>query len=155
MTIEELIAQMAIGDLIATAALVAAVLASIVALFTSWRDRANARNIAAEDRRSALEQAKLMFDLEALLRLLENRNRGGSTDKEERSRLGSEALSLVGLLGPEQVPTQWARQVERDDDGLRAKATEPKFPEFKKDAIEVQLAVNAATRRIRELIERD
>ncbi len=99
MTIDDLIARMAIGDFISAVAVVVAVGASLVALFVSWRERVNARKIAAEDRRVALEQAKLMFDLEQLLRLLENGNRGGSTDALERARLGAEALSLIGLLG--------------------------------------------------------
>lgn len=76
---------------IQAAAVLVAVAASIVALFVSWRDRVSTRTIAAEDRRTALERAKLMFDLETLLRLLENRNRGGSTDTQESRCMGAEA----------------------------------------------------------------
>ena len=92
-----------------------------MALFVSWRERVNARSIAAEDRRAALEQAKLMFDLDALLRLLENQNRGGSTDYLERKQLGGEAMALVGLIGPERLPRLWKRRIGHDNDGLRAK----------------------------------
>ncbi|PWC03076.1 hypothetical protein [Agromyces badenianii] len=134
-------------------AVVVAVAASLVALYTSWRDRANARRIAAEDRRASLEQAKLMFDLEALLRLLENLNRGGSTDTQESRRMGSEALSLIGLLGPDLLPTQWQRRVGRDDEGFQTLLKDPGFPEFKKDAIEVQIAVNRVTRRVQALLD--
>lgn len=135
-------------------AVVVAVGASIVALVVSWRDRVNARNIAAKDRRAALAQAKLMFDLEALLRLLENQNRGGSTDRLETQRLGAEALSLIGLLGRDRLPRLWDRRVERDDDGLRELFEDEHFPEFKKDAVEVQLAVNEVVREIREIVNR-
>lgn len=151
MTIEDLLARLAIGDVIQTVAVIVALGAAIVALVLSAKDRATAREIAANER----EQAKLLFEMEQLLRLLENRNRGGSSDKQEASRLGSEALTLVGMLGPDLLPVQWARQVEKDDEGLRAVAAEPDFPEYKKDAIEVQLAVNTTMRRLRELIARD
>lgn len=95
-----------------------------------------------------------MFDLEQLLRLLENGNRGGSTDPLERDRLGAEALSLIGLLGPELLPTQWARRVEHDEEGMRKVMEDPQMPEFKKDAIETYLAVDATVRRIREIVNR-
>lgn len=42
---------------------------------------------------------------------------------------GRGSLSLVGLIGPELLPQQWARPVERDDDGLREMLTEDDFPE--------------------------
>ena len=156
MTVEDLLARMAIGDYIQTAAVVVAVGASIVALIISWRDRLNARRIAAQDRRAALEQAKLMFDLEALLRLLDNQNRGGSTDDLERKRLGAEALAIVGLIGPERLPRLWERRIGHDNDGLRAKLNddEKTTPEFRKWAIEVQLALNAVVEEIRESVNR-
>lgn len=140
---------------IQAAAVVVAVAASLVALFVSWRDRVNARRIAADDRRASLEQAKLMFDLEALLRLLKNRNRGGSTDDLERKRMGAETLTLVGMLGPELLPRQWAAQVDADDDKLRSLFDQADFPDYKKNAAETQLAVNTTLRRIHELITRD
>lgn len=155
MTIDDLIARMAVGDFIQVVAVLVAIGASIIALVLSWRDRVSARKIAAEDRRVALEQAKLMFDLEQLLRLLENGNRGGSTDALERSRLGAEALSLIGLLGPELLPRQWARRIEHEDKELREKLTdESESPEFIKDTIETQLAVNTTVDRIRKIIDR-
>lgn len=136
-------------------AVVVAVGASMVALFVSWRDRLNARRIAAEDRRAALAQSKLMFDLEALFRLLENQNRGGSTDDLERSRLGAEAMALVGLIGPERLPALWQRQITLDDEGLRGKlARDSDTPEFIKDSIEVQLALNEVVREIRDVVNR-
>jgi len=166
MTVEDLLAQMRVGDVIQTIAVVIALAAAVIALIVSWRDRVNARAIAAkdrenalaiatEDRRTALEQAKLMFDLESLLRLLENLNRGGSTDQAEARRMGSEAMTLIGLLGRDLLPTQWARVVERDDDGLREYLDDEEFPQYKKDAIETQLAVNVTTKRIGKLLARD
>lgn len=156
MTIDDLLARMAVGDYIQTAAVVVAVGASVVALIVSWRDRVNARKIAAEDRRAALAQAKLMFDLEALLRLLENQNRGGSTDDLERKRLGAEAMAIVGLIGPERLPRLWERRIGHDDEGLRAKLDddEKMTPEFLKWAIEVQLALNEVVEEIRKSVNR-
>lgn len=137
-------------------AVVVAIGASIVALIVSWRDRVNARKIATDDRRAALAQAKLMFDLEALLRLLENQNRGGSTDDLEQKRLGAEAMALVGLIGQERLPRLWQRRIGEDDDGLRAKLTddEKTTPEFLKWAIEVQLALNEVVEEIRQSVNR-
>ncbi len=116
----------------------------------------NARKIATDDRRAALAQAKLMFDLEALLRLLENQNRGGSTDDLEQKRLGAEAMALVGLIGQERLPRLWQRRIGEDDDGLRAKLTddEKTTPEFLKWAIEVQLALNEVVEEIRQSVNR-
>lgn len=140
---------------IQASAIVVAIGASIVALVISWRDRVNARLIASEDRRAALEQAKLMFDLEALLRLLENQNRGGSTDDLERARLGAEAMALVGLIGPNRLPTLWKRRIGHDDDGLRAKLTEEsETPDFLKHTIETQLALNEVVREIYTAVNR-
>lgn len=114
----------------------------------------NARKIAAEDRRASLEQAKLILDLELLARLLENFNRGGSTDREETSRMGAEALTLIGMLGSEHLPELWAQRVDHEGARLVDLVNDPEFPEWKREAIQVQLAVNAASKRVRELIER-
>jgi hypothetical protein len=139
---------------IQVAAVLAAVGAAIIALVVSAKDRANARIIAQEDRQVSLQQSKLLVDLENLTRLLENRNRGGSLDKQERDRLGAEALTLVGLIGRERLPQQWGRTVELDDAGLRGLMSDADTPEFMKDAIEAQLAVNAITAEIRLLLQR-
>lgn len=137
-------------------AVVVAVGASIVALIVSWRDRVNSRQIAAEDRRAALAQAKLMFDLEALLRLLENQNHGGSTDDQERKRLGAEAMALVGLIGPDRLPILWKRRIGHDDDELREKLAEGSdSPDFIKWAVEVQLALNKVVVEINDIVNRD
>ncbi|GMA26797.1 hypothetical protein [Arenivirga flava] len=139
---------------IQTAAVVVAVGASVVALIVSWRDRVNSRRIAAEDRRASIEQAKLMLDLEMMIRLLQNRNRGGSSDPQERKVMGAEALTLVGLLGRDLVPEQWDRQVGHDEEGFQKFLEDPDWPEWKKDAIEVQIAMDRTVARIRALSER-
>lgn len=136
------------------AAVVVAIGASMVALTVSWRERVNARRIAALDRRSSLSQAKLVFDLEVLVRLLENLNRGGSTDPAETRRMGAEALTLVGMIGPDLLPTLWERRVG-EDEKLRAHLVDPEFPQYKRDAIEVQLAVNDVLTEIRRLSDRE
>jgi hypothetical protein len=126
---------------IQVAAVLAAVGASIVAL-----------KIASRASREALLQSKLMFELEALVRLLENNSRGGSTDALERAKLGAEGLALVGTLGPELLPTQWARKVNMDDAGLREHIADPTWPDWKKDQFETQLAVNDVSAKIRNII---
>src|SRR5450756_483483 len=93
---------------IQTLVAVAAVAAAIVALVVSAKDRENARQIAAEDRRAALEHAKLMFDLDVLLRLSENFERAGHVDKEVAKDMGAEARALLNVLGPERLPQAWA-----------------------------------------------
>lgn len=148
MTTEEL--NLWIQSLVA----VAAIGAAIIALVVSSRDRKNARDIAAEDRRTSLAHAKLMFDLETLARLLENLNRGGSTNPEETQRLGAEALTLIGLLGPDLVPVQWTKRVGSDEK-LRSLVVDDAHPEWKRNAIEVQLAVNQVTARIKAELGKD
>lgn len=142
---------MTTSDVIQLAALLAAVAASIIALVVSALDRRNARRIADADRASALRHAHLMFELEALTRLSQNLNRGGSTDDLERAQMGAEALTLVGVAGPKRVPRLWERKVG-DDDRLLAAQERPDMPDYKKDALEVQLAVNAVLREIRREI---
>lgn len=155
---------MTLSDIIQLLAVLAAVGASIVALVVSGKDRANAQKIAEadraaaaevamQDRREALRQAHLMFELQTLTRLLENLNRGGSTVPEEVKRLGAEALTLIGALGPERLPTLWEERVG-DDGRLRTAYEDPEMPQFKKDALESQLAVNAVLREIREALQR-
>lgn len=142
--------QEQLSNWIQVAAVLAAVGASIVALVVSALDRRNARTIADADRAASLHHARLLFELEMATRLLENNNRGGSTDDVERAQLGAEALTMVGILGRGRVPRQWDRRVARDDEGLSDLLADPDLPDFKKDAVESQLAVNAILRAIDE-----
>lgn len=142
---------MGASDLIQGAAVLAAVFAAIVALVISALDRRNARRIADADRASSLRHGHLMFELQALTRLSENLNRGGSTDRQEVARMGAEALTLVGVLSPERVPELWERKVG-DDDRLRAAFADPDMPDYKKEAIEAQLGISAVLRDIRNEI---
>lgn len=130
------------------AAVLAAVGASIIALWIAAADRRNARRIAAEDRRLAT----LRVDLDLLMRLLENYNKGGSTDRAEASRMGTEALTLVGVLGPERVPHAWGEKVVSAD-RLRELLQDPEMPYWKKDAIRVQLSVIDVTAEIRKIVD--
>jgi hypothetical protein len=138
-----------LSDIIQTAAVLAAVAAAIIALYISAKDRQNSRDIAAEDRREALRQAHLMFELDALSRLSENMNRGGSSDPKEASRMGAEALTLTGLVAPERIPELWSEKIG-DDEKLRAFEADPNMPKFKRDALEVQLAISAVLSEIRD-----
>ena len=152
---------------------VAAVGAALVALWLGARDRKHSAAIAETDRehaqvlaeraqrhaeeladhqaRSALEHQKLMFDLGIAVRLLENIIRGGSTDELERKRMGAEALALIGLLGPERLPQQWARR-QLDDEKLKSIAADESKETFIRDQAETQLMANGLIRGIADKI---
>ncbi|AZZ55915.1 hypothetical protein [Rathayibacter iranicus] len=134
------------SNAIQVTAVLAAVVASIIALVVSALDRRNARSIADADRAAAARQARLQVELTAATRLLENQVRGGSTDPHERKRMGAEALTLIGLLGKERLPELWADHVKRDDEGLRKLKEDPGTEMWQTYAIEVQLAMNAILR---------
>ncbi len=80
---------------IQVAAVLIGIGAAFVALVIGALDRRHAREVAARDRRFQ----RLMTEHEFLGRLLENYGRGGSSDPAESKRMGSEALSLIGLIG--------------------------------------------------------
>lgn len=56
--------------------------------------------------------------------------------------MGAEALTLVGVLNPDRVPELWERRVGNDD-RLRAAFNNSKMPDYKKEALETQLAISA------------
>lgn len=63
--------------------------------------------------------------------------------------MGAEALTLIGVLSPERLPELWKRKVGSDD-RLRAAYADPEMPDYKKEALETQLAISAVLREIRE-----
>ncbi|SDZ26556.1 hypothetical protein [Herbiconiux ginsengi] len=134
----------AIGAVVA--AVLAAVTASVVAVVLGALDRRNAQRISVRDH----EFQRLFREQELLQRLLENYNRGGSTDSAEASRMGSEALTLIGAIGPQRLPELWANHVDSDA-ALHALLDDPEMPDYKKEAIKVQLALNANHRDLRGL----
>ncbi|RAX48946.1 hypothetical protein DQ353_12565 [Arthrobacter sp. AQ5-05] len=138
---------------IQAAAVVVAVGASIVALTVSALDRRNARAIAARDREVAVRQAKLMFEMEALLRLAQIRRRGGHVDKDISKDMGAEAGALVGALGADRIPRNWAGAVDRDEAGLLEFISDESKEGWQRDSVEVQVALNAVTAELRDLME--
>lgn len=96
-------------------AVVVAIGASVVARIISALDRKNSRQIATEDRRTALEHGQLLFEQQALLRLLQNLKRGGHTDSAISKDMGAEAGAIIGALGPERLPMNWDKQVAKTD----------------------------------------
>jgi hypothetical protein len=86
---------------------------------------------------------------------LQNARRGGSTDALERSQLGAEAAALIGFLGPEKLPLNWASRIgEMTDEEMHAFVDDPSKQEFQRKAMEVQLALNVTTEEIRSLLEK-
>lgn len=137
---------------IQAAAVVAAVGAAIVALIVSALDRRNARAIAAKDRAVNIKQAKLMFELEALLKLGQNLRRGGHIDKVISKDMAAEAGALIGAIGEKRLPRNWDKGVQKDDNGLIEYMNDESTPEWKRDSVEVQLALNAVSEELGRLI---
>ena len=136
------------------AAVVAAVAAAIVALVISALDRRNARGIAAEDRRAALEHSQLMFEQTALLRLLQNLRRGGHTDSAISKDMGAEAGAIIGAIGPERLPRNWEARIAKTDAELRDFIEDEKEPEWLRRSVEAQVALNEVSQEIRERLGR-
>lgn len=82
--------------------MLAAVSTSLIALWTSARDRLNAQDIAAKDRRVSV----LVRELECAVRLADVTAFGGSTDSDQVKRVGAWRLALILVLS-ERVPAQW------------------------------------------------
>ena len=112
-------------------------------------DRRAARALAEDERRAALRQAHLLVELEALLRLAENQRRGGSSDAEESSRLGSEAATLTGLIGPERLPHLSAQLNPESDAELRDYMQASDTPEWQRRAVEAHLALRRTVEELR------
>lgn len=128
-------------------AVLAAVTASVVALILGWLDTRTALAISVRDH----EFQRLFREQELLRRLLENYNRGGFADPNEASRMGTEALTLIGAIGPGRLPELWESHVSSDD-SLRAHIDDPECPAYKKKAIKIQLALNASRRALDALV---
>jgi|GEM_PF-1800035 len=142
------------------AAVLAALIAAVAAVWVGARDRRNAQRIADEDRRhaqriaeddrrAALRQSRLMFELDAALRLAANQRRGGSDDKNERARMGTEAAVLTGFLGPELLPHLTSELNPETDEELRRYMADPKTEEWKRRATEAHLAMLRVVRDLR------
>jgi hypothetical protein len=131
------------------AAVVAAVLAAIVALIVSALDRRNSRRIADDDRRAALKQAHMMFELQALLKLAQNKNRGGHTDSNIAKDMGAEWAGLVGALGPDRVPRNWAKLVDSTPEEIEAMLADDNTAVEHKESVEAHLALAAVAEQIR------
>lgn len=145
-------AEMEIASIVVqTLASIAALLAAGAALWVSRKERENTRKIAAADRADAARRDKLMFELAQLLRLLENLARGGSSDPAETKRMGSEAIAIIGTLGPDRLPTLWKKRIIGEDH-LRDHLEDPEYPEWKRDTFEVQFAVNEIAEEIAALV---
>lgn len=136
------------------AAVVAAVVAAIIALVISALDRRNARQIAAADRRIALEHDQLLFEQSELLRLLQNLRRGGHTDGDKAKDMGAEAGAIVGALGPGRLPRNWATLIAKTDDELRDFLDDASQPEWLRRSEEAQVALNEVTKEIRDRLIR-
>lgn len=128
--------SMMIGDWIQVLAVLTAVGASLVALRIATTDRRVQQEIAREDR----EQARLMLELEYALRLSENLNHGGSTDRDETRRLGAEAMALAAALGERWVPRYYAhlmdgRSVDQLADAIDAREDDmPEWVQWRNEA---------------------
>lgn len=137
---------------IQTLVAVAAVGVAIIALIVSAKDRENAREIAAKDRRANLEQARLMFDLDALARLSRNLERAGHVDQQVAKDMGAEAAALLNVLGPDRLPRTWADKRKGTLTEAATAMDDPDLPDWKRDAIEVALELRRVGERIDALV---
>lgn len=137
---------------IQAAAVVVAVGASIVALVISDLDRRNARRIAAKDRAVSVRQAKLMFELEVLTRLSQNLRRGGHTDSDIRQDMGAEAGALIGAIGAERLPRNWAKRIAKSHSGLREFIEDENNLEWIRNSVEAQVALSEVSEELGRLI---
>lgn len=152
MTIDEASLWIQAGTVLAaTAAVAVAIFATlataVVAIVLGAMDRRNTAMIAA--RGNQFQQ--LFREQELLQRLLENYNRGGSSDRAESARMGTEALTLIGAIGPDRLPELWDSHISSDEQ-LQELLADPEMPDYKKEAIKVELALNASRRDLLRLI---
>lgn len=122
------------GLVVQIVAILAAIGASIIALVVASR-------VSARDR----AHSRLLTELEYAVRLSTNRNHGGSTDAQERSRLGSEALALAMVVGERWVPKQFERATDgKSQEQLANELDQPESadqPQWVKDKMEAGLAI--------------
>jgi hypothetical protein len=137
------------------AAVVVAVGASVVALIVSALDRRNARKIAAMDRLTSIRHNRLTFEMEALLRLSQNLQPGGSNDTQKSRDMGAEAGAIVGAIGPERLPKNWEKRIEKSEEELRAFVADESNEGWIRRAVEAQLALMEVTEEIHKLTEEE
>lgn len=142
---------MTVGDIVQIAAIIVAIGASIVALVIASQDRRAATRIAEDDRRIAIEQSRLLAELDAAVRLSILEARGGHTDPVIVKDMGAETLALTARLGPERVPEMWKRRVGKSDAELRAYVQNESEPQFLRDAVEAERAVQDILEDLRSL----
>lgn len=142
---------MTTSDIIQIAAVVVALGAAIVALVIASMDRRSAIGIAEDDRRVAIDQARLLAELEAAVRLSVLEARGGHTDPAVSKDMGAETLALVAMLGPDRLPQMWERRVTKSDEEFRAFIADESRPEHLRDAVEAERAVQAILDDLRSL----
>ncbi|MFK0401032.1 hypothetical protein ACIQTT_01750 [Microbacterium sp. NPDC090225] len=151
LTLSDASQALTIADWIQVLVVITAIGASIVALVIAAKDRKNAVRIAEDDRRTAIDQALLLSELEAAKRLAILEARGGHTDPVVRKDMGAETLALTALLGPERVPAMWKRRVPKSDEELRAYINDESEPQFLRDAVEAERAVYDILKDLRAL----
>lgn len=122
-------------------AVVIAVGASIVALAVSAFDRRNARQIAAADRREALERSQLLFQQGSLLQLEKILRRGGHADSAISKDMGAESAALISAIGPELLPRNWKKRIGTAPDVLEKMMDDEAFPDWERRAIEAHIAL--------------
>ncbi|MFE7845894.1 hypothetical protein ACFUTX_11975 [Microbacterium sp. NPDC057407] len=132
-----------ISDLIQLLAIVVALGVGIAAIVIATKDRKTQLEIARQN----LEHSRLALELEYAVRLSANMNMGGSSDAQERKRLGAEALALASVIGPRWAPRQYARAMNfRTPDELRERLNDTdrdRTPRWVREKIEAGLAVQA------------
>lgn len=129
MSTTELVVQV-VGIVVSTGGVVAALAIAVTG------NRAADRR-AEEDRAEARRAARHRDEVDMLTRLTLNLERGGSSDPDERARMGVEATTLLMALGPERLPVAYALHVGDSPDDVRGFISDPSVPAWRQAANEV------------------
>lgn len=117
-----------------------------VALRIARDDRRQSAEIARDDRAAMRHEAERRHILDLLVRLVENLDRGGSTDPQERARMGAEAGALTTAIGPDLLPHAWARRHEDIEEARKRHADVERKRDWSDAADEAALALHEVAR---------
>lgn len=143
MSLEEIAIWVQVAVVLVTAGAV------IAALGIASADRRHSARLTREATTASMRQARLLFEWEAAKRLSILEARGGHTDPVISKDMGAETLALIALLGPERVPEMWNRRVGKTDTELRSFIDDQSQPQFLRDSVEAERAVNTIGDEIR------
>ena len=82
--------------------------------------------------------------------MLQNLRRGGHSDSDISKDMGAEAGAIIGAIGPDRLPRNWAKRVAKSDEELREFMDDDTEPDWLRRSVEAHIALNEVTQEIRE-----